>query len=82
VSTRSVIGSPSSTRVRQGLHLAAIVSDGESTLVAVAELGVNEENTGLTFAHKLLLEGEPRSAGGRCGRRDDLIELQSIKNMG
>ena len=62
-------------RVGEGLHVPAVVGDGESALTQRAKLGVDDLHACLAVADELLFKHNPRGVGRRSGGGDDLEEV-------
>jgi hypothetical protein len=60
-------------RACHALHLAVVLSHGETPLGEQVELGVEMERSSLPDPEELVLEKEPRLASGVCLVTDDVL---------
>src|SRR6185503_14292219 len=60
---------------RHGLHLAAVVADGQLTLREGAELGVKAQRSSFAVAQELRLDAKPRLASSAAADADGVHDL-------
>jgi hypothetical protein len=64
--------------ISRALHLPAVVSHGQVTLLERAKLGVELEGACLSITEKLSLEGKPHHAHGGIRSPHDVLEIPEM----